>query len=81
MPLTISDDLLNAAGLTPDAARVEIACRLFAAGTLDLWPAAQWAGLTRAELEEALKARKIPLYRPHWNQIETEVRGLEQLGI
>jgi predicted HTH domain antitoxin len=81
MPLTISDDLLAAAGLSPDAARVEIACRMFESGNLALWPAAKWAGLSRVEFEDELRRRNIPLYRPTWEQIEGEVRGLEQLGI
>lgn len=41
MPLTISDELLDAAGLSAETARVEIACRMFETGTLALWPAAQ----------------------------------------
>jgi predicted HTH domain antitoxin len=62
MPLTISDEQLQSAGLSPDEARVEIACRLFQAGRLELWPAAQMAGLSRVEMEEALLARRIPIY-------------------
>jgi len=81
MPLTISDDLLNAAGLSPAAAGVEIACRLFEAGKLALWPAAQWAALSRAEFEDELKLRGIPLYRPTWAQVTEEIRGLKQIGI
>lgn len=81
MPLTISDELLDAAGLSAETARVEIACRMFEAGKLALWPAAQWAGLSRVEFENELRRRKIPLYRPTWEQIEGEIRGMEQLGI
>jgi predicted HTH domain antitoxin len=57
MPLTISDEQLKAMGLDEREARVEFACRLFEAGKLDLWPAAQLAGLTRAEMEGELRAR------------------------
>lgn len=81
MPLTIDDDLLNAVGLSAEAARVEIACRLFEAGKLPLWPAAQWAALSRVEFEDELKVRGIPLYRPTWEQVAKELRGLEELGI
>lgn len=81
MPLTISDEMLDAAGLTPDVARVEIACRLFAAGTLALWAGAQWAGLTRTDFEAALTARGIPLYCPTWEQIDSEVQRLQNLGL
>lgn len=81
MPLTISDELLDAAGLSPEQARVEIACRMFETGKLPLWPAAKWAGLSRVAFEDELRRRGIPLYRPTWEQIEGEVRGMEQLGI
>jgi predicted HTH domain antitoxin len=81
MPLMIDDDLLNAAGLSADQARVEIACRLFEAGNLALWPAAQWARLDRVAFENELRRRNIPLYHPTWEQIESDVRGLERLGI
>jgi predicted HTH domain antitoxin len=81
MPLMIDDDLLNAAGLSAEEARVEIACRLFEAGKLALWPAALWARLDRVEFENELRRRKIPLYRPNWEQIESEIRGMQRLGI
>jgi predicted HTH domain antitoxin len=81
MPLTISDDLLNAAGLSPEAARVEIACRLFEAGTLALWPAAQWAGLSRVQFEDEVLLRGIPLYTVTREQLDAETAGLRQLGI
>jgi predicted HTH domain antitoxin len=81
MPLTISDELLDAAGLPPESARVEIACRMFESGNLALWPAAQCAGLSRVDFEHELIRRNIPLYRPTWEQIEGEIRGMEQLGL
>jgi predicted HTH domain antitoxin len=81
MPLTIDDDLLTAAGLSADQARVEIACHLFEGGRLALWPAAKWAGLSRLDFEAELRRRGIPLYRPTWKQIESELRGMEGLGI
>ncbi|HUQ70125.1 MAG TPA: UPF0175 family protein [Planctomycetaceae bacterium] len=62
MPLLITDEELQAAGLTAETARLEFACRLFQAGKLDLWPAAQLAGLTRSAMEEELLARRIPIY-------------------
>ena len=53
------------------AARIEIACRLFGAGKLQLWPAAKLAGLSRAGMEDALGERGIPIYRvtpEYWEQ-------------
>lgn len=63
MPLVISDDILKSAGPTEREAAIEIACRLFNVGRLPLWSAAQLAGLSRAEMEDALAAREIPVYR------------------
>jgi len=64
MPLTLSDDILKKAGMSAEEARVEIACRLFDAEKLALWPAAQLAEMTRVEFEEELHRRRIPIYRP-----------------
>ena len=41
MPLTLCDEILKQAGMTADDAGIEIACRLFDARKLGLWPAAQ----------------------------------------
>jgi len=64
MALSISDETLKAAGLTEREMQVEIACRLFDADKLPLWPAAQLAGLSRGAFEEELASRQIPVYRP-----------------
>lgn len=79
MPLLISDDLLSAAGMSEDEARIEIACRLFDAGKLALWPAAKWAGLSRVEFEDELRQRKIPLYRPTVADLQADLATFERL--
>jgi predicted HTH domain antitoxin len=81
MPLTLTDDELKKAGLTAEEARVEIACRLFDAGKLDLWPAAQLAQMSRVEFEVQLALRKIPIYRLTIEDLEAEQRALDKLGI
>ncbi len=81
MPLTLSDDILNEAGLTEEEARVEIACRLFEAQKLALWQAAKLAGMTRTQFEGELLERRIPLYRPTIADIEAELAAMERLGI
>ena len=81
MPLTLSDDLLNQAGMTEDEARVEIACRLFDAGKLALWPAAQMAELSRSQFEGELMMRKIPMYRLSLDDLLAEQKALDELGI
>ena len=49
MPVVIPDETLQQAGLTEREALVEIACRLFDAGKLPLWPAAKLAGMSRVD--------------------------------
>ena len=63
MPVIIPDETLKQAGLTEREALIEIACRLFDADKLHLWPAAQLAGLSRDEFEAALLSRRIPVFR------------------
>jgi predicted HTH domain antitoxin len=83
MPLTLSlsDDVLKQAGMSADEARIEIACRLFDAGKLDLWPAAQLAELSRVEFEAELMKRKIPIYRLSLDDLLAEQQALDELGI
>ncbi len=77
MVLNLRDDILKQAGLTEREAVIEFACRLFDAGKLDLWPAAQLAGLTRVEMEEELFARKIPIYRPTVEDLLRDLANIE----
>ena len=79
MPLTITDEQLRAMEMNEREARIEIACRLFAAQKLDLWPAAEFARLSRAEMEGELRARDIPIYRPTVEDLEQDLRSLERL--
>ncbi len=81
MPLTLSDDVLKQAGMTADEARVEIACRLFDAGRLALWPATQLAQMSRVEFEVELIKRKIPIYRFTVEDLVAEQNALDKLGI
>jgi len=81
MALTLSDDVLKQTGMTADEARVEIACRLFDAGKLDLWPAAQFAELSRVEFEAELMKRKIAIYRFTLDDLVAEQKALDTLGI
>ena len=63
MPVIIPDETLKRAGLSEDEARIEIACRLYDADKLHLWPAAQLARLSRDEFESALISRGIAVHR------------------
>jgi predicted HTH domain antitoxin len=81
MPLVISDETLKQAGLSEQEARVEIACRLYDAGKLHLWPAAQMAGMSRSEFESALIERGIAVYRPTVEEFEQYLKTLDKLGL
>jgi predicted HTH domain antitoxin len=81
MPVVISDEILKQAGLTEREAVVEIACRLFDAGKLALWPAAKMAGMGRSEFEAELGRRKIAVYRPTEQDLAEELAALDRLGI
>jgi len=81
MPLVIPDDVLRQTGLNEAEARIEVACHLFDASLLSLWPAAKFAGLGRAEFEAELRGRKIAVYRPTVEDLQTDLQSLRQLGI
>ena len=79
MPLVISDDALRAAGLDEQKAPVEIACLLFDAGRMSIGHAAEFAGLTLIQFEEALHARGIPRFRYTREMLEQDFRTLDWL--
>jgi predicted HTH domain antitoxin len=81
MPVVIPDETLREAGLTEREAVVEIACRLFDAGKLALWPAAKLAGLSRSEFERELGQRKIAVYRPTVEELREDLETLDRLGL
>ena len=73
MPVIIPDETLKQAGLTEKDALIEIACRLFDADKLHLWPAAQLAGLSRDEFETALISRGIAVHRVDEDYLKHEL--------
>jgi predicted HTH domain antitoxin len=79
MPLTITDEELHTLGMSEREARIELACRLFDAGRLHLWPAAKFAGLTRVEMEAELAHRNIPIYRPSVEDLKQDLANLEAM--
>ncbi len=81
MPVVISDEVLQQAGLSEPEAKIEIACRLFDANVLRLWPAAQCAGLSRAEFEAELRSRHIAVYRPTVKDFQADIDAIAKLGI
>ena len=81
MPLTIPDDILNSTGLDENAARLEIACRLFDAERLSLWNAAKWVGMTRVQFESELLNRGIAIYRPSVDDLAGDLDAMKQIGV
>jgi predicted HTH domain antitoxin len=79
--ITMPDEVLKEAGLNPQEALVEFACRLFDAGRLTLHSAGKLAGLDRTAMEEALSQRKIPIYRPALEDLAQDIKTLDRLGI
>ena len=79
MLLEISDELLERAGIKPGEALIVFACRLFDAGKLDLWPAAQLAGLSRVQFERELHRRKIAIYQYTLEDYQEDLKTLEYL--
>lgn len=81
MSLVIPDEVLATAGLSEAEARLEVACRLFDAGKLPLWDAAQWVAMSRVEFEAQLLARGIAIYRPTPEDLRSELEAMDRLGI
>ncbi len=79
MPVVIPDDVLRKANLTEREALIEIACRLYDVGKLHLWAAAQLAGLSRVEFEEALISRGLPVYRYTEEDFQEDLAAIEHL--
>ena len=80
MPLIISDETLQAAGMSEPEAKMEIACRWFDAGTLSFGRAAAFAGVGEIEFERQLQLRNIPRYRYTDEGLQADVAALKQLG-
>jgi len=62
-------------------ARVEFGCRMFEAQKLTFHAAMKVAMLDRLNLEAALKARGIAVYRPTADDLRREVDALKRAGV
>ncbi len=76
--LEIPDEVLREAGLTEADALLELACRLFETGRLSLPSAARLARLDRNAMEDALLARRIPIYRPTPEDFINDLEALDR---
>lgn len=80
MPLTITDEMLAAAGLSEEEVRLEIACRLYDAGKLTMPEATRWANVSRTDFESALLERNLPLTRVDESYWQQELENMQRLG-
>lgn len=80
MPLVISDETLQAAGMNESQAKLEIACRWFDEGRLAAGAAARLAGVSTSEFEVQLERRGIPRFRYTDEMLEHDVEVLKKLG-
>ncbi len=81
MPLTITDEQLQAMHMSEPEARIEFACHCFDAGKLTLPAAATFAGLSRVEMEGELRKRGIAIYRPTVEDLHHDLEVLKQMGV
>lgn len=81
MTLDIPDEILRAVRLSEGEMAIEIAARLFQAGTLTLPQATKLAGLPRLAFESELHARGIAAYRPRIEDLEADIAARDRLGI
>ena len=73
--------LLGESRMSESEARVEIACRLFAAGTLSFPAATRWAGgLARRDFEQALLDRDLPVVHIDDESLNEDLQTLRKLA-
>jgi len=79
MSLIIPDNILQAARMTPEELRQEIAVLLFQKDKLTLGQASQLAGINRLQFQHLLASRQIPI---HYDVVEFEedLKTLRELG-
>jgi predicted HTH domain antitoxin len=79
MGLHVDNKVLQDAGLSERDALIEFACWLFDTERLELWPAAQLAGLSRPEMEGELRKRNIAIYRMTLEDFQHDLKTLGML--
>ncbi len=80
MSVVISDEILQAAQLTPGEFRQEIVLHLFQTGRLTLGDASQLADLPLNAFRQLLKQRDIPLYSYDVEDFAIDLKNLRELG-
>ncbi|KGE88371.1 hypothetical protein IX84_09260 [Phaeodactylibacter xiamenensis] len=80
MTLNISDQILQASGLTEEELTVEIAVALYQREILSLGKAAAFANMHRMIFQAALAERKVPI-NYSVEDLEDDLATLDKLGL
>lgn len=80
MSVIVSDEILQASGLTPSDFRQEIALYMFQTGRLTLGYASQLADMHPNSFRQLLKQHNIPLYSYDVEDFELDLKNLRELG-
>jgi len=78
MTLNISDQILQASGLTEEELTLEIAIALYQREILPLGKAAAFAGLHRMAFQAALSERKVPINYDA-EDLEADLNALDRI--
>lgn len=78
MTLNISDQVLQASGLTEEELTLEIAVALYQREILSLGKAADFAGLHRMAFQAALYERKVPI-NYSVEDLEADLNALDRI--
>jgi len=79
MEIEISDDILQATGMSEEELRREIAVMLFQIEKLTLGQASKLAGMSQLQFQHLLASRRIPV---HYDvaEFEEDLNTLQRLG-
>lgn len=80
MSLVISDEFLKASQMSESELKLEIAILLFQQQRLSLGKASELAQINRFQFEQILKDRKIPAYTYDVEDLEIDLKNLQELG-
>ncbi|MFB2893889.1 UPF0175 family protein [Aerosakkonemataceae cyanobacterium BLCC-F50] len=80
MSVIVSDEILQASGLTSSDFRQEIALYMFQTGRLTLGYASQLADMHPNSFRQLLKEHNIPLYSYDVEDFELDLKNLRELG-
>ncbi len=78
--ITIPQDILDAARMTPEQLTIELAITLYAQGRLSIGKARELAGMSLWEFRQLLASRKI---NPHYaaNDLDDDIATLQDKGL